>query len=43
MVKKPQFLFTYTLTKDAVRKTYKELKQQKEDFTGFLTDARLVT
>ena len=27
--------------KDAVRKTYKELQKQKEDFNGFKTDARL--
>ena len=26
--------------KDAVRKTYKELKEQREDFEGFLMDAR---
>lgn len=33
----------FTLIKDAVRKTYKELEKGREDFTGFLTDARLVT
>ena len=33
----------FTLIKDAVRKTYKELQKGREDFTGFLTDARLVT
>ena len=44
MVKTTMFLFTYTLTEDAVRKTYKKLmKQQRGDFTGFLTHARLVT
>ena len=33
----------FTLIKDAVRKTYKELEKGRADFTGFLTDARLVT
>ncbi|XP_068706681.1 uncharacterized protein [Montipora foliosa] len=27
---------------DAVRKTYRELRKQREDFAGFLTSARLV-
>ena len=35
--------FMFTLIKDAVRKTYNELQKGREDFTGFLTDARLVT
>ena len=29
------------LIKDAVRKTYKEMNQQREYFAGFLTDVRL--
>ena len=26
--------------KDAVRRTYKELKKQNDDFSGFVTDVR---
>ena len=33
----------FTLNKDAVRMTSKESQKGREDFTGFLTDARLVT
>lgn len=35
--------FMFTFMKDVVRKTYNEMKKQREDFTGFVTDVRLGT